>query len=483
MSDQPNVLFVMADQFRADCVGADPQCPTGAHGHPLVHTPTLNDFLNRGTQFASAYTPSPVCVPARRCLWTGQTPATNGCVGGGNTSEPWDFAHTLPGELATAGYETHLAGKSHSMPLERGSRHRTRFGFHDMDLHVGTSVRGDDYEAWLAERSGGEYDRRSHGLDANTWDARPSHLPEHRHPTTWTTDRALEFLARRDERRPFFLTVSYVRPHQPWDPPQPYWDMYVDEDLPAPAVGDWAEERYRPHVPEVPSATAWLADLSPRLIHRARAGYYGCITHVDHQIHRLLEELNRVHDVLEDTVVVFTADHGEMLGDHYHWRKGYPWEGSARVPLLWRFPDSMGMASGRRVDAPVGLEDLMPTLLDLAGVEIPETVEGRSLRPWLRGEAPTEAWRDYYHGESGPNFDELDATQYLVDADTKYAWNPLTGQEYLFDLDDDPAETTNLADADGERERLDRWRHRLADRLSGRPFSDGEQLRTVEVIE
>jgi choline-sulfatase len=470
MPDQPNVLFVMADQYRGDCVGADPQCPTGPRGHPLVHTPTLNDLASDGTLFERAYTPSPVCVPARRCLWTGQTPATNGCLAG-NTSEPWDFAHTLPGELAAAGYQTHLAGKSHSMPLERGNRHRTDFGFDGMDLHVGASVYEDDYSHWVRERR--EDDQRAHGLSHGDWDARPWHLDEEEHPTNWTTRRALEFLARRDERRPFFLTVSYVRPHPPFDPPRAYWEQYADSpaDLPAPAMGDWVDDLYGDEIPGYPE-TDWLADLPDDRIRRARAAYYGLVTHIDAQIHRLLYALQWVHDALEDTVVVFTADHGEMLGDHHHWTKRYPYEGSARVPLLVALPDDLEPAGDPpdRVDAPVGLEDLMPTLLDLAGVETPDTVEGRSLRPWLRGEAPTEAWRDYYHGELGPyEADNLVANQFLVGEETKYVWFPATGEELLFDLGADPREERNLADDPAHEDALGTWRERLVDRLWDRP--------------
>jgi len=485
MPDQPNVLFVMADQFRGDCVGMDPHCPTDDAGAPIVHTPTLNDLAADGTLFSRAYSPSPVCVPARRCLWTGQTPATNGCLAG-NTTEPWNFEHTLPEELRTAGYQTYLAGKSHSQPLERGSPHRTVFGFDEMDLHVGASVYEDDYSNWLRDRR--EDDQRAHGLSHGDWDARPWHLTEEEHPTNWTTRRALEFLRRRDERRPFFLALSYVRPHPPFDPPRDYWDQYTDRELPSPAVGDWVEELLGDRVPEYPE-TSWLANLPEDRVERARAAYYGLVTHIDHQIHRVLYDLEWVHDALEDTIVVFIADHGEMLGDHLHWAKRYPYEGSARVPMILTLPDSLdatgGTGAGRITDAPVGLEDLMPTLLDLADVDTPDTVEGRSLRPHLgaeTGDHDRAGRRDYYHGELGPyEAGNAIANQFLVDEETKYVWFPGTSEELLFDLAADPRETTNLADDPDAVDRLDRWRSRLIEQLRDRPegFVENGDLQAV----
>ena len=465
MPERPNILFIMADQFRGDCLGIDPHCPDTDAGGPLVHTPTLNDVAANGTLFSRAYSPSPVCVPARRCLWTGQTAATNGCLAG-NDSDRWDFEHTLPDELRRAGYQTRLVGKSHSQPLKRGSTHRTIFGFDDMDLHVGSSVYEDDYSHWLYSRR--EDDQRAHGLAHGGWDARPWHLDEEEHPTNWTTRQALEFLERRDDNRPFFLALSYVRPHPPLDPPRAYWEQYIDTDLPDPSIGDWVDDLFGDIIPEFP-ASSWLADVPADRVHRARAAYYGLITHIDAQIHRVLYALNWVHHANRDTIVVFTADHGEMLGDHCHWGKQYAFEGSARIPLVLSVPDAIAedhdLDQPATSDAPVGLEDVMPTLLSLADVDVPDTVEGRDLRDVLAGDR-----RPYYHGELGPyESGHRKANQFLVDESTKYVWFPATGDELLFDLEDDPDETTNLAvDPTYEGEVAD-WRDRLVETLTDHP--------------
>jgi len=470
MPDRTNVLFVMADQHRGDALGADPHCPTDADGRSLVHTPNLDHLVADGALFSRAYTPAPACVPARRCMWSGQTPATSGSTYW--TSDAWDFEYMLPQMFRDAGYQTHLSGKTHSQPAGN------HIGFEHIDGHKGSGP--NDYSEWLERRSDGEYHETSHGVGVNSWDPRPTHLEEHEHPTTWTTNRAIEFLEDRDTTRPFFLAVSYHRPHQPFDPPQVYWDMYADRDLPDPAVGDWVDDQYGDLVSEYPDPDAWLADLPPEVIHRARAGYYGSITHIDHQLNRLFKALGSTGE-LDDTLIVFTSDHGEMLGDHHHWRKTFAFEGSARVPFLVSFPGGTDYETERVIDRPVGLEDVMPTILETVGMDVPETVEGRSVLRLFEDDARDD-WRPYYHGEYGQSYDPSIAHQFIVDEETKYVWFSVTGEELLFDLSEDPDESHDLtADPDHE-DAHERWRSRLVDHLADRPegFSDGDSLQTVD---
>lgn len=451
-TDRPNVLFVLTDQQRGDSIGADPACPQTASGDPLVHTPNINELAGRGTLFERAYSPISSSIPARRCLWTGQTPATNGCTN--YVVEPWDLDTTLPEAFTDAGYQTRLVGKTHSIP------HRNHFGFEHLDLHAGLHE-DDDYDEWLAERTAGRADEISHGVGRNSWDARPWHLDEAEHPTNWTTDRALDFLGKRDPTRPFFLTVSYVRPHQPYDPPQHYWDRYEKrDDIPEPAHGEWADDWYREHVPDHPRTDAWCADLPADVERAARVGYYGSVTHVDHQLNRLFGHLSRA-GLAENTVVVFAADHGDMLGDHLLWRKCYALEGAARVPLLVDLPDADQQSV---VSDPVGLEDVMPTLCSVCDVPLPDSVEGRDLSGAARGEDGKT--RTYYHHEHGPIYHETNAYQSLVGTRWKYVWNPVTGDELLFDLAEDPRETTDLSDERADR--LDALRGALVDRIADR---------------
>jgi arylsulfatase A-like enzyme len=470
--ERPNVVFICTDQHRGDCIGADPDAPTDGAGRPLVHTPNLSNFVHSGALFSRAYSPAPTCVPARRCLWSGRVPANAKAATWRN--EPWEFDDALPRLLRNQGYQTHLAGKTHSVPT------RNHFGFEGMDLHSGLASAEaaglDDYHAWLDDEYGGEAAEESHGLGRNGWDPRPWHLDEYAHPTHWTATRAEEFLERRDPTRPFFLTVSFVRPHQPFDPPRAHWDQYIDRDLPDPVVGDWVEGAHGDAVEAFPATNAWAADLDAETVHRARAGYYGSVTHIDQQVKRLQRSVGTASD--RDTLYVMTADHGEMLGDHHLWRKAYAYEGSARVPLLLRFPDGWEQEPAGVIDRPVGLQDVAPTILDAAGIDAPDSMDGRSLLD-LVDDPERDDWRSAYHGEHGPTYADENACQFLVDEETKYVWNPVTGDELLFDLDADPDEEH---DRSGERpEELAAWRGRLADRLAGRPegFVEDGDLRTV----
>jgi arylsulfatase A-like enzyme len=220
---------------------------------------------------------------------------------------------------------------------------------------------------------------------------------------------------------------------------------------------------------------AWRGRRSPEEIRRARAGYYGLITHIDHQIGRLLAYLRKTGQ-FENTMIVFTSDHGDMLGDHHLWRKTYAYEGSAHIPLIVRLPRSMRDSVAARVDQPVCLQDIMPTLLEAAGVDIPDSVDGKSLLPLIHGEAA--AWREYVHGEHSTCYSEEQEMQYLTDGKHKYIWFPRLGTEQLFDLTADPGECRDLVQDEGSRAELLKWRERLVRILEKRDagLTDGDRL-------
>jgi arylsulfatase A-like enzyme len=217
------------------------------------------------------------------------------------------------------------------------------------------------------------------------------------------------------------------------------------------------------------------ARLDGDTLHYCRAAYYGLINHVDSQLGRLFQYL-RDRGLMERTFILFTADHGEMLGDHHMWSKARAFEPSARVPFLARAPRSLGLPAGTQVDLPVGLQDVMPTLLDVAGVPIPDSVTGRSVLPLMRGERME--WREALHGENSKRYFEQESMHYLTDGHVKYVWYSQTGEELLFDLDRDPQERHNLLfDADAEAQ-VTPWRRRLVQELRDRPegFVDGDRL-------
>jgi choline-sulfatase len=446
MKSKPNILLFITDQQRGDCLGIE--------GHPVVQTPYIDQVGAEGVHFTRAYTECPVCIPARRSLMTGQRPAHHGVLMNYNTRLD---GPTLPGELAGAGYQTHLVGKLHLWPA------RKLYGFMSADWSDGPHHCGgtDDYARFL-RREGvtAPMAAMAGGQNVNGWVARPWHLDERLHFSNWCADQALEFLDRRDPTLPFFLKVSFLHPHQPCSPPRDYYERYMDMELPEPYVGDWARVFDGPQR-GLPIAS-WRTALDPRVMRQYRAGYYGSINHIDDQIGRILNHAPR------DTIVIFTSDHGEMLGDHQWIRKRNAFEPSARIPLVMRFPQSMDVPARQVRTEPVQLMDIMPTLLDAVGASIPGTVDGTSLMPLLRGKG---AWREYLHGECADVPSLNSGMQYLTDGKRKYIWYPGPGTEQFFDLENDPREMHDLA-RDGDRQdEITAWRERLIEQIDGRPES------------
>ncbi|MDR1190466.1 MAG: arylsulfatase [Verrucomicrobiales bacterium] len=454
MPDRPNILLIQADQWRGDCLSAD--------GHPVVYTPFLDRLAADGARFTRAYSATPVCIPARVALHTGLAPQSHGRVAY-RDGVPWEYPLTLAGEFARHGYQTRAIGKLHTFP------ERQRLGFEQVELHdgylhasrdrrAGDLAANDDYLAWLRRETGrADADFCAHGLNCNAVAARPWDQDERLHPTNWAVTRALAFLAERDHRRPFFLYVSFRCPHPPYDPPAWAFDQYLRMDLPVPPVGDWAEDFAEFDQSWHPEA--FRARYRPDVALRARAGYYGHLTHLDQQINRLLETLAEWR-LDGATAVCFTSDHGEMLGDHHLYRKGLGYEGSARVPLLLRAP---GVPPLTVSDAVAEQRDIMPTLLACAGLPVPAGLDGHSLLAQARGAAG--GVREQLHGELTMLGQSC---QWLTDGREKYLWFSRAGREQLFDLRTDPHECRDLARVPASTARLAWWRTRLAEELAGR---------------
>lgn len=452
-TDRPNILLIMADQWRGDCLGCA--------GHPVVETPHLDEMFYHGVRFRQAYSAVPTCIAARAALMTGLSQRSHGRVGYAD-NVPWAYPVTLPGLFAGAGYHTQCVGKMHVSP------ERSLIGFHNVVLHDGALLKQpasanydffDDYRRFLRSQSHAEASLEETGLHVNSWVVNPWPYEERLHPTNWVASEAVDFLRRRDPTKPFFLNVSFVRPHPPFDPPPKYLDLYRDCELPPVPVGDWCQR----FVSEPGGLnTRWTrGEIAPAALDRARRAYYALITQIDHQLNRVLMALDE-HGLVENTVVLFLSDHGELLGDHHFHSKAMPFDGSARVPWLMRFPRSWGITPRQVSDAPVELRDVLPTLCDCAGILVPDTVEGHSVIPLLC--VPTSPWREYLHGEH--IYTPPESNQWLTDGREKYVWFSQTGVELFFDLVADPQELHDLA---AERpERVAFWRPRLVRELAGR---------------
>ncbi len=453
---RPNLLLILTDHWRGDCLGR--------LGHPVAQTPHLDSLSAEGVTFTEGYTPCPSCIAARRSLMTGQTPNRHGMLGY-QDGRCWPYEHTLAGQLARAGYQTINVGKTH---------------FHPERLHLGFEqlVTPGDYDEWLSAETGLVRGRVAHGVHANSWMARPSHLPETQQEETWFTNEAMRLLEKRDPTRPFFLCLSFNGPHPPWCPPQAFFDWFDRMDMPAPLEGAWS----RRHAQEAGyplDVNAWRGRVSDELNRRARVGYFAYLAYLDAQIGRMIEYLGR-RGWWRDTMAVFTADHGEMLGDHNLWRKTYAYDASARVPFLVRPPSRYEARRNALCDAPVGLEDIMPTLLAMSGTAVPASVEGQSLLPLLRPDAGDREvpWREHYHHEHSPCYAPDSAYHALNDRRWKYVWFPITGAEQLFDRVSDPHDCRDLSDDPERAGVLREYRGRMARELLGRceGWSDGETL-------
>jgi arylsulfatase A-like enzyme len=280
------------------------------------------------------------------------------------------------------------------------------------------------------------------------------------------TSNGIDFFRRRDTRKPFFLYLSYHRPHPPYDPPAWAYEQYLDTPMPDPPVGDWVSllEPYASQKPE-----AFYGRAGERQLRQARAGYYGHMSHIDHQICRFLEILKE-YGLDENTWVCFVSDHGEMMGDHNLFRKSFPYEGSAHIPLILRGPSGSGIKPGSVCDHLVELRDVMPMLLECAGLPVPETIEGAN-------PLAAKDWRSHLRGE---HIQFGQSLQWLTDGHRKYVWFSGNGHEQLFDLDNDPQELVDLASQPAWQVELKNWRSHLALALAHREegFSDGQSLRT-----
>jgi len=445
--ERPDILLLMTDQHRGDCLSCA--------GHPVVQTPHLDWLAAEGVRFSHAYAECPVCVPVRRTLMTGRFPVNHGVVMNHIPEVPLP-GPTLPEMLTEHGYQTHLCGKLHLTPP------RKLHGFMSADwadnakappeISNGRAIVNDYQRFLLSEgvRLPGFSD--AHGLSANTPITRPWHAEERLHFTNWVTDRAVEFLDRRDPTMPFFLKVSYLHPHPPCTPPRFYYDRYVHADMPPRPVGHWARVFAGPHHGHHRDPNRICLD--PAMQRRLEAGYYGSINHIDDQINRILTVLPHP----KNTLIIFLSDHGEMLGDHQWFRKHTPWEGSAHIPFIVVPPKTWGIRPGQVCDAPVQLADIMPTCLAAAGIAIPDSVDGSDLLPAIEGGT---ARREFVHGECADVATLNSGMHFVTDGKQKYIWFPGLGEEQFFDLTADPCELDNLAGSSESTPDLHRWRERL----------------------
>jgi len=416
----PNVLVFFTDQQRWDC--------SGLHGNPLGLMPNFDRMAREGTHVAHSFTCQPVCGPARACLQTGQYATTTGCFRNGIALPP--TAKTLAHYFREAGYRTGYIGKWHLADP-------------DVEGPVREEERG-GYEEWLASNAL-EFTSDAYDLVMYNNKGEPERLPGYRSDAQ--TDAAIRFLDRcKDER--FFLFLSYIEPHH----------QNHRDDYPAP---DGYAERYRGKW--MPPDLAALGGSS----HRDLAGYYGMVKRLDEGLGRIQDALKSL-GLKEKTVILFTSDHGCHFKTRNAEYKRSCHESSIRVPTAWSGP---GFQGGGQITEMVSLIDLPPTLLDAAGIPVPEAMQGRSLLP-LAQKREVEWPEEMYLQISETEIGRVVRTQrwkYEVVAPSGDPWKDACAEEYieysLYDLQADPYELTNLAGLDSHRQVADLLKERLLKRM------------------
>jgi len=450
--ERPNILYLMTDQQRGDCIG----CARNS----VIRTPNIDAIAEEGIRFANAYSSAPSCTPARSALLTGLSPWHHGMLGYGRVAHRYDFE--LPRALRKAGYYTFAIGKMHWYP------ERNLHGFHNALLDEARRVETpgfvSDYHRWFKDKAPG-LDPYATGLGSNDYRAKKYALPEELHPTYWTGQMAVDFLEKYDKSRPFLLKVSFHRPHSPYDPPARFMEMYTEDNIPKANIGKWAEE-FAAHETPAPF-DLWHGDLGEAQVKRSRRGYYGSVSFVDEQIGRILSTLKK-RRMYQNTLIIFLSDHGDMLGDHHLWRKTYAYEGSAKIPMVLRWPGNMGYDDlrGKTLVQPVELRDVLPTFLDAAGADIPGHLDGTSLLRLIRGD--TRGWRPFIDMEHDICYSVENHWNALTDGQYKYIYHAYDGREQLFNLKDDPGEIYDLVQEPKYGEILKTWRNHLVEHLTER---------------
>jgi len=433
-----NVLLLFTDQQRFDTIAAA--------GNSHIKTPNLDRLVREGTLFSSAYTPSPVCVPARCSMHYGQYPMNTGCFEN-NYDMPTDRP-SVADVLAEAGYRTHAIGKRHFTPDPYAGR-----GFQTLERQeeIPEDAMQDDYLQYL-EKNGCGYAIEPYGVRGEAYYVpQLSSLPPKHHPTQWTADRTVEWIKNEGAgEQPFFLFSSFIHPHPPFSPPTPWHKLYRGPDMPLPKMAEDNESLYL-YTNRIQNRYKGRdAGRDIRLHQLIKAYYWASISFIDYQVGRIFETLEETGQ-LDNTLIIFAADHGDFLGDYNCFGKRSFLDSCARVPMICRLPGTF--KAGEVCDTPVSLVDIMPTALAAAGVDcgagIPACESGQAgmPAPQLDGAdlariADGTSSREFVFG----HYQGAHAGIYMaVSKDWKYIWSAADNKELLFDRIKDPQEMRNRA--------------------------------------
>lgn len=453
-----NVVWFCTDQQRWDTINS--------LGNHYLKTPNIDKLVKEGVAFTRAYTQAPICTPSRSCFLTGRYPRTTKAFYNGNDNYSKD-EKLVTKILADSGYTCGLAGKLHLTSAQGRMEKRTDDGYSYMQWsehpNDDWTNKENDYQNWLREKGlnwediyGGEYSSMA------TWPPKKNPnftgktvgVHAEYHQTTWCVEKAIDFIAQnKNSETPWLISLNPYDPHPPLDPPPEYKDRLRIQDMPLPNYKDGEMDNKPPHQQKdlVQGGQDGQAEpfytLSDDDRRERFRDYYAEIELIDDQFGKLMEYIHHIGEK-DNTLVIFMSDHGEMNGDHgLYWKGAYFYESLVHVPLIMSCPSRI--LQGIRSEALVELVDIAPTILDLAGVEVPFYMQGKSLVPILTGEAAPDYHKDsvyceYYHGLKGTH-EDIYATMYY---DGRYKLVSYHGKTYgeLYDHASDQGEVDNLWD-------------------------------------
>ncbi len=428
--NRPNILWYCTDQQRFDTIGA--------LGNPHVQTPTLDQLVRDGVSFTRAYCQSPICTPSRASIMTGQYSSRARNTRNGNDTFPADIP-LISKRIADSGYTCGLIGKFHLVSAGMRPEPRMDDGF---EYWAHSHAPRDDwphgthaYADWVREQ----------GQDLDAMRKSPERVRPEFHQTKWASDCAIEFISREHDA-PWLLNLNVYDPHPPFIPPAEYESRFNADEMPGPHFRE-SDLKHQKTLEDVDFQDV-VATPEKHQAKSAQAKYYAMIAQIDDQFARILDALDRTGQ-RDNTVIIFTSDHGEMLGDHGLMFKGCRfYEGLVRVPLIFSFPKAF--QTDKRCNGIVELLDLSATLLAIAGLEIPDEHQGQNLLPILTGESEGDTIRPFARCEY---FDSIDShftggsgvfgTMYRDDRYKLSVYHTYNLGE-LYDLAEDPWEFNDL---------------------------------------
>ena len=417
---QPNILLVTTDQQRYDTVRA--------LGYDFMETPNLDSLAAEGCCYPNAYSNNPVCMAARHNIITGLTARYHGFDDNYFEENPKVIPAdlpTFPQLLSDAGYDTIAIGKMHFQPCRRHN------GFTKMELmeEIPRYLEDDEYTMYL--RDNGYAGLQSpHGVRHLLYMLpQRSLIDEEHHGSAWVAERSIHHLKENAGKRPFFLWSSFIAPHPPFDVPENWADLYKGKDLPP----------VKKSVTPISRLAEWkkcIADYPDEsYLQRVRELYYASISFVDYNIGKIIRQLKEMGEY-DNTLIIFTSDHGEMLGDYGTYQKMLPYDGSARIPVIMRYPEKI--EAGSRDERFVDINDILPTVLDAAGVKYPnpDILPGESI--FIRDGKKDRSLQYVEYGHGNMRWVSLRSKKY------KYNYYYGGGVEELFDMENDPDESVNI---------------------------------------